>query len=57
MNTNEKIYELAIRMQCHDRGIKTPYRQNLAHYIELATRIYESGNIDNALNLFKNENK
>lgn len=54
MNTNEKIYELAIRMQCHDRGIKTPYRQNLAHYIELATQIYESGNIDGALNLFKN---
>ena len=57
MNTNEKIYELAIRMRCHDRGINTPYRQNLAHYIELATRIYESGNIDNALNLIKNENK
>lgn len=52
MNTNEKIYELAIRMQC--RNAKTGIDYDIAHYIELAKSIYEKGCLDRALNFLNN---
>lgn len=52
MNTNEKIYELAIRMQSRDA--KTGIDYDIAHYIELAKSIYEKGCLDRALNLLNN---